>query len=189
MRQHNLRYRCASDFVLPIAIAATLFCIDVSFGQIRMNTSRLLRDVGVVTLDSSGRSQITINPAICRRLGPELCEFYKMHEIGHVKLRHLERGVPARQAEVEADRFAARYASPAAVAAARQHFANGNGGSSMHGSAQQRAQRISQTSINQRTASTSRTRQHQTIYRRSTPSRYRAGAKKVIVRHVYLKSR
>jgi len=93
-----------------------------------------LRDVAKVTLDSSGQSQIDFNPAICRRLGPELCEYFRAHEYGHVNLRHLERGVPTRQAEREADVWAAQNASPAAVEAARKYFARGNGGSRYHGS-------------------------------------------------------
>ena len=117
MRHNFLGCRCAHMFVLAM-IVGTVFGSSAT-AQVTQRSSLLLRDVGKVTLDASGRSQITINPAICRRLGPELCEYFKAHEMGHVNLRHLERGVPSRQAEVEADRYAAGHASPAAVAAAK----------------------------------------------------------------------
>jgi len=102
MRRTVLRYRCAPNFKV---------------------------EDNAVTLDASGQSQIDFNPTICRRLGPDLCEYFRAHEYGHVNLRHLERGVPTRQAEREADIWAAQNASPSAVKAAREYFEKGKGGS------------------------------------------------------------
>ena len=162
MRQNLSVYRCARIYRigcylralktnLPVVAPAVMLVLlgtssDVS-GQVQERSRLLLRDVAVVTLDSSGKSQIDFNPAICRRLGPELCEYFRAHEYGHVNLRHLERGVPTRQAEREADVWAAQNASPAAVEAARKYFARGNGGSRYHGSSQERADRLSSAQV------------------------------------------
>ena len=88
---------------------------------------------------------IEYNPRTCARLGPDLCSFFRAHEYGHVALRHLQRGTPVRQAEYEADVWAARNSTPAARAAAVQYFRAGNGGSARHGSALSRASRIAST--------------------------------------------
>jgi hypothetical protein len=162
MRHVYLRYRCALIFkigtrairreetdktkILLSTIATFMAISSVNLnelqGQVTERARWLLPDVAKVTLDSSGSSQIEFNPAICRRLGPDLCEYFRAHEYGHVNLRHLERGVPTRQAEREADIWAATNASPSAVEAARKYFENGNGGSRFHGSAKERAQRL-----------------------------------------------
>lgn len=99
---------------------------------------------GIASVGYRG-SELTIeyNPKTCARLGPDLCSFFRAHEYGHVALRHLERGTPVRQAEYEADVWAARNSTPAAQAAAVQYFRAGNGGSARHGSAQARAARVS----------------------------------------------
>ncbi len=125
-------------------ITATLVFASMSpaSGQVNEISSRWSRDVAHVSLDRNGRSQIKFNPRRCRELGPDLCEFFRAHEYGHVNLRHLERGVPKAQAEAEADRWAASHASPAAVRAARNYFRSGHGGSRIHGTAEQRAARM-----------------------------------------------
>ena len=120
MRDEFLRGMYAQFFAVATMVS-TAFGTNAT-AQVTQRPSLLMRDIAKVTLDASGRSQITYNPAICRRLGPELCEYFHAHEMGHVNLRHLERGVPAQRAEVEADRYAASHASPAAVAAARRFF-------------------------------------------------------------------
>lgn len=129
-----------------MAMAAVVTVCSGNFneaaGQVQERANWLLPDVAKVTLDSSGQSKIDFNPAMCRRLGPDLCEYFRAHEYGHVNLRHLERGVPTRQAEREADIWAATNASASAVEAARQYFSKGRGGSRFHGSAQERAQRL-----------------------------------------------
>ena len=98
---------------------------------------------GIASVGYRG-NELTIeyNPRTCARLGPDLCSFFRAHEYGHVALRHIERGTPVRQAEYEADVWAARNSTPAARAAAVQYFRAGNGGSARHGSAQSRAARV-----------------------------------------------
>lgn len=98
---------------------------------------------GIASVGYRG-SDLTIeyNPRTCARLGPDLCSFFRAHEYGHVALRHLQRGTPVRQAEYEADVWAARNSSPAARAAAVQYFRSGNGGSLKHGSPTSRASRV-----------------------------------------------
>ncbi len=175
MRQVFLRYRCAPIFklgpqasrlrlttmkriclfVVTTVVTVCLGNFKEGFGQVQERARWLLPDVAKVTLNSSGQSQIDFNPAICRRLGPDLCEYFRAHEYGHVNLRHLERGIPTRQAEREADIWAATNASPSAVEAARQYFAKGRGGSRYHGSAKERALRLKdartrQTSVQKR---------------------------------------
>jgi hypothetical protein len=85
---------------------------------------------------------VEYNPRVCARMGPELCSFFRAHEYGHIALRHLERKTPVRQAEHEADVWAARNSTPAARAAAVRYFRSGNGGSLMHGSGATRANRV-----------------------------------------------
>ena len=194
MRHDFLGCRCANMFVLAM-IFGTVFGSSAT-AQVTQRSSLLLRDVGKVTLDASGRSQITYNPAICRRLGPELCEYFRQHEMGHVNLRHLERGVPTRQAEIEADRYAAGHASPAAVAAAKRYFANGNGGSAVHGTGRQRAARLNQpmTSVkaSSRTRSSSKPRSNkgQAVVTKSTaPRKYSGGSKTSTSRKYYVGSK
>ena len=192
MRLGFSNYRCAQFFAVA-TIVGTVFGSDTT-AQVNQRSSILLRDVAKVTLDASGRSQITYNPNICRRLGPELCEYFHAHEMGHVNLRHLERGVPTRQAEAEADRYAAAHASPAAVAAARTFFANGNGASSVHGTGQQRAARLSQplttTQVTQRQQSpreTQTTRVRTVEGRSAAPRQYSGGSKRTVTRYVVLR--
>lgn len=98
---------------------------------------------GIASVGYRG-SDLTIeyNPRTCARLGPDLCSFFRAHEYGHVALRHLQRGTPVRQAEYEADVWAARNSTPAARAAAVKYFRSGNGGSVRHGSPASRASRV-----------------------------------------------
>ena len=207
MRQNFSSYRCApiyrighhlitaSTYCLVVVTAAIVLQLgmpnDVS-AQVQERPRLLLRDVAKVTLDSSGKSQIAFNPAICRKLGPDLCEYFRAHEYGHVNLRHLERGVPTRQAEHEADIWAARNASPSAVAAAKRYFEQGNGGSRYHGTSQQRAQRISAaqtgrrvTSIEKRTAvvrtPNSRSAANAPSAKKRAPSGYSAGYRTAVI--------
>ena len=125
-----------------IAVTFLMAMPKIVDGQVSETPNRWIRGVAKVTLDGNGKSQITFNPQRCRELGPELCEFFRTHEYGHVNLRHLERGVPAPRAEAEADIWAARNASPSAVKAAKQFFLSGQGGSRVHGSPQERARRM-----------------------------------------------
>ena len=99
-------------------------------------------DVAQASTDRQGRPVVAFNPAACARLGPEMCEFVRAHEYGHIAMGHLYDGTPDRQAEAEADCWAAKNASPAAVRAAANYFNKGYFGSSIHGSGPQRARRV-----------------------------------------------
>ena len=125
--------------ILAIVLLAAPATAD---GQVSETPNRWIRGIASVTLDQNGKSQISFNPRRCRELGPELCEFFRTHEYGHVNLRHLERGVATPQAEAEADLWAARNASPSAVRAAKEFFLSGKGGSRVHGTPQERARRM-----------------------------------------------
>ena len=99
---------------------------------------------GIASVGYRGNNlTIEYNPRTCARLGPELCSFFRAHEYGHIALNHLQRGTPVRQAEHEADVWAARNTTPAARAAAVNYFSAGNGGSFKHGSPAARAARVS----------------------------------------------
>ena len=210
MRHDFLRYRCALNFkfeskttgqrvavirlicqmAMVVIVTVCLSNVSEIFAQVQERARWLLLDIAKVTLNSSGQSQIDFNPAICRRLGPDLCEYFRAHEYGHVNLRHLERGVATRQAEHEADIWAARNASSSAVEAARQYFEKGRGGSRYHGSAQERAQRLSKVQMNQKAGNPVEKRV--TIIKPSTVSttfsktraitQYSGGSRKAIVR-------
>jgi len=110
--------------------------------QVPVYRNILLNDLGVSRLDRQGNPYITINPVRCRQLGPELCEFFRQHEYGHINLKHLERRVGTRRAEVEADCYAAKHVSPSIANAAFNWFSSGNGSSRVHGTSQQRANRV-----------------------------------------------
>ena len=110
--------------------------------QIREVRSIFLNDLGVVREDRSGNPYVTINPVRCRQLGPQLCEFFKQHEYGHVNLDHFGRGTDPQRAEAEADCYAARHVSASIAQAAIDWFNAGNGASSVHGTSQQRAARV-----------------------------------------------
>ena len=98
---------------------------------------------GIASVGYRGKNlTIEYNPRTCASLGPDLCSFFRAHEYGHIVMQHLQRGTPVRQAEHEADVWAARNSTPAARTAAIQYFRSGNGGSVRHGSAQSRATRV-----------------------------------------------
>ena len=97
--------------------------------------------IGYASMDRNGNPMITMSRGMCRR-NPDLCEFFKAHELGHHQLGHFHRHISVQQAESEADRFAARHSSAQAIAAAQRFFASGRGGSRKHGSSQQRYARV-----------------------------------------------
>lgn len=106
---------------------------------------------GIASVGYRGNAlTIEYNPRTCARLGPELCSFFRAHEYGHVALNHLGRGTPVRQAEYEADVWAARNSSPAARAAAVRYFQSGRGASWKHGSGNSRAARVASASASGR---------------------------------------
>ena len=111
--------------------------------------AQMIREIAVPGLrgiSSVGyrRGELTVeyNPRTCARLGTDLCSFFRAHEYGHIALGHLERGTPVRQAEYEADVWAARNSSPSARSAAIRYFRSGKGASIVHGSGQARANRV-----------------------------------------------
>ena len=108
-----------------------------------------LSDFGLATHDRSGNPVIVMNANLCRTR-PDLCEFVRAHEVAHHRLGHLQRNMSVRQAEVEADRWAATHSSARAVRAAQQFFGSGNGGTIRNGSSQQRLAVVSQASAKRR---------------------------------------
>lgn len=109
-------------------------------------TIREIAVPGLPGISSVGyrRGELTVeyNPRTCARLGADLCSFFRAHEYGHIALGHLERRTPVRQAEYEADVWAARNSTESARSAAIRYFQSGKGGSIVHGSGQARANRV-----------------------------------------------
>jgi hypothetical protein len=100
---------------------------------------------GIAKVEQTPRGPVIFyNPATCRRLGPQACAFFRAHEYAHIQLNHLNRNIPVRQAEAEADMYASRMVSRPVSAAAQRYFRRGNGGSINHGTAWQRARRVHQ---------------------------------------------
>lgn len=121
----------------------------VSVFPVAQTMAQTIREVavpgmrGIASVGFRGNDlTIEYNPRTCARLGPDLCSFFRAHEYGHVALRHLQRGTPVRQAEHEADVWAARNSSAGARAAAARYFNGRRGGSILHGSATSRASRV-----------------------------------------------
>jgi len=88
---------------------------------------------------------IVYNPFMCQRIGPGACEFFRVHEHGHVFLGHQFQPYAHPTArERDADRFAAANAHPRAVLAAWHLFRNGGSSANWHtyGSPAQRAHRL-----------------------------------------------
>ena len=166
---------CFSTTAGLFTVVFLLAIASRSEAQVNERSSNWIRGVAHVSLDRSGKSQITFNPRRCKELGPDLCEFFRTHEYGHVNLRHLERGVPARQAEAEADVWAAKNASPSAVQAAKNFFLSGQGGSRVHGTPQERARRM-----NARTATTTTVKTVQRRPKSVAPKRYSATPNRVV---------
>lgn len=108
-----------------------------------------LPDLGLATFDRSGNPVIMMNANLCRSR-PDLCEFVRAHELAHHRLGHLKRNMSVRQAEFEADRWAAKHSSPKAIRAAKQFFGSGYGGTVQNGTSQQRLATISRASASRR---------------------------------------
>lgn len=117
--------------------------IEADAQVIREYQRRFIGDIGYASVDRRGTPIVVMNPAACRRLGPELCSFFKAHERAHHTLGHFNRNISVQQKEAEADRYAASVVSPAARMAAQRFFASGRGGGMRHGSSQQRLARVS----------------------------------------------
>ena len=144
-----IRLRFLMITMIPSLLLMTGIFQTDSQAQVREYQSLLLNDLGVVQKDRNGEAYVTINPLRCRALGPELCEFFRQHEYGHVNLNHLDRRLSTRQAEIEADCYAAKHVSPSVAQAAVDWFNSGNGASRVHGSSEQRANRVASCSQNE----------------------------------------
>lgn len=101
-----------------------------------------INDIAITTM-LNGQVVIVWNPIVCQQIGPLVCGFFRAHEYGHVNLGHVVRPRHPRQAEFEADCWAAQNAPIHEVRAAHNHFmANGFMGNWSHGTGIERAQRI-----------------------------------------------
>lgn len=105
-----------------------------------------LPDIAVVRAVEGVGTVIFYNPVLCAQAGQELCEFFRMHEYGHIAMGHLRVACPddetRKREEAEADRWAAQHAATHAVQAAHRHFQAGGGETPVHGTGRQRAARI-----------------------------------------------
>ena len=110
--------------------------------QIREVQRSFMMDVAYTQNDRQGNPMVVVNPRMCRRMGPDLCNFFRAHEYAHINLGHLNSNISRQQAEAEADCLAARTCSPASVNAAIRYFRSGRGGSRFHGSSEERARRV-----------------------------------------------
>ena len=128
--------------IVGMALLLGMSLCQSASGQIREYRRPLFGDIGYAQLDRRGNPVVVINPRMCRRLGPELCNFFRNHEYAHHQLGHFHRNISVQQAEAEADRWAAMRSSPASVLAAQRYFASGRGATRMHGSSQQRLMRV-----------------------------------------------
>ena len=129
---------------LVVLVSAFSSASNNANGQVPEIANPNLPDIAMVTLDGFGNPVIVYNPILCQRAGPALCEFYRVHEYGHIALGHaFVQSWPWRR-EAEADCWAAQNAPPAAVEAAYQWFSAGGGATPQHGSGWQRAQRLAQ---------------------------------------------
>lgn len=126
-----------------LAVYLMSFSASVLAQEIKSYQSIFLGDVGYANVDRFGNRFIVMNPLICRRLGKDLCSFFRAHEIAHHKLRHFSRRIPVQQKEAEADRYAASVVSPSARGAAQRFFASGHGASPQHGTSAARLTRVS----------------------------------------------
>ncbi len=87
---------------------------------------------------------IIYNPILCQQIG-QACEFFRVHEHGHVSLGHqFQPGIHPMARERDADQFAAANAHPYAVFAAWQLFMAGGSSANWHtyGTPYQRAHRL-----------------------------------------------
>ncbi len=134
---------CRPIGVVVLTALGCQFHLEESNSQIPEIPRRGLPGIARVTHDLGGQPVIYYNPAARRRMGPEVTEFFRAHELAHLRLNHFNRNISIQQAEAEADALAARMISPNAAAAAQRWFMSGRGGSRQHGTPRQRANRLS----------------------------------------------
>jgi hypothetical protein len=98
--------------------------------------------IATLKVRPDGTPVIVYNPIICAQRGPALCGFYRMHERGHIALRHVENKIPLAKSEPEADCWAAKNAPREWVMAAYNWFLAGAWSPPQHGSSRKRAEKI-----------------------------------------------
>jgi hypothetical protein len=102
-----------------------------------------LPDIASVNYVPGKAPFILYNPILCKQAGPELCQFYRYHEYGHIALRHYERNdISVKEKESEADRWAAQRAPHHVVMTAWRFFSSGGGSTPVHGDGATRAARL-----------------------------------------------
>lgn len=102
-----------------------------------------LPDIAAVSYLPGKAPVILYNPYLCKQAGPDLCQFYRYHEYGHIALHHYERNdISLKEKESEADRWAARFAPRHIVMTAWRFFSAGGGSTPMHGNGATRAARL-----------------------------------------------
>ncbi len=133
---------CRPIGVVVLTALGCQFQLEIAHSQVPEIPRRGLPGIARVTHDRSGRPVIYYNPAARRRMGPDVAEFFRAHELAHLRLNHFNRNISVQQAEAEADALAGRTISPGASAAAQRWFLSGRGGSRQHGTPRQRANRL-----------------------------------------------
>ncbi len=134
-------------FIVFVFLTSAILAGQICEGQIRKVNRIFQRDIGVATVDRRGNPVISFNPRMQRQYGPHVSEFFMHHEYAHHRLNHFRRNISVQQAEAEADCYATRHSSPAAVRSAIQLFNAGLGSSRQHGSSYQRSNRVSSCAI------------------------------------------
>ncbi len=146
--------------LLIAALAAFAYAVfapaQSARGQVREIANYHINDIAIATADPYGYV-IYYNPVVVQQAGPLVSAFFRAHEYGHIYLGHVDRLLQARdpytrlmlgrQAEIEADQYAARQLAdqPAVVQAAVAFFTHsGNGGDHTHLPGPQRALLIRQ---------------------------------------------
>jgi hypothetical protein len=148
------RSRLAACAVSTLAVVggaslASLSPNEARAEEVREIAAPWLADIALAKMGPLG-PLILVNPQRCAEVGPAVCAFSRMHELGHVALRHFAPAFAAsfsgRQlAEIEADCFAARNASYREFRAAIEWFlspAQVKADDGYHGTGAERAARI-----------------------------------------------
>ena len=126
--------------------ANPLFCFAQNYTTIIEMPNRNLADIAIVTSVKGVGAVIFYNPVLCAKAGLELCQFFRMHEYGHIAMGHLSNTnrdqETRKREEAEADLWAAQNATFYAVRAAHRYFQSGGGETPVHGAWKERAARV-----------------------------------------------
>ena len=138
--------RLVTGLAALVSSANPLFCLAQNYTAIIEIPDNDLPDLAIVSSVDGVGAVIYFNPLLCTEAGAELCQFFRMHEYGHIAMGHLSSTDADQQErqreEAEADRWAAQNATSYAVRAAYRFFRAGGGETSMHGAGKDRAARI-----------------------------------------------